>query len=320
MEERHSRRSAISRLAMLPIAVAALGKPQAARAALGRLHLGILNFDPSTPAVYAQAAGLFAAAGLDVTIEVIGSGSAVAAAVIGGSVDIGLSSLFALLSAHEHAVPLTLVAGGAIYDSAFPPVSGLLVKANSPYQRPSDFNGKIVSVAALNDEMLVNIRSWVDRSGGRSETIQFVELTGSGIGTALDTNRIDAAGVGNPVQASLLATGKYRTIGDPSQGIASHYLTAAWIATPDYAQKNGAIVKAFANALGKAAAFSNTHSQVTAPMLAKYTGADPETIARMPRSHYNANLSPSEIQPVIDASAKYKVIPSSFPAREIIYG
>jgi NitT/TauT family transport system substrate-binding protein len=314
-----NRRSAILGLAALPIAVLALGEPPLARASVGQLHLGILNFDPSTPAVYAQDAGLFAAAGLDVTIQVIGSGAAVAAAVIGGTIDIGLSSLFALLSAHEHGVPLTLVAGAAIFDVAAPPVSGLLVKESSPYQRPPDLNGKIVSVAALNDEMLVNIRSWVDKTGGRSETIQFVELTGPGIAAALDTGRIDAAGVGNPVKASLLATGKYRTLGDPSQGIGPHYLTAAWIATPDYARKNGAIVKAFAGALGKAAAFSNAHPQATAPMLAKYTGADPAMIAQMPRSHYNANLSPRDIQPVIDASAKYRIIPNSFPAREIIF-
>jgi hypothetical protein len=72
--------------------------------------------------------------------------------------------------------------------------------------------------------------------------------------------------------------------------------------------------------LGKAAAYSNAHPQVTAPMLAKYTGVDPAMIARMPRSHYEANLSPRDIQPVIDASAKYQIIPSSFPAHEIIYG
>jgi NitT/TauT family transport system substrate-binding protein len=320
MRFRLNRRSAIGRLAAFPIAAAALGKPAAALTVAGHLHLGILNFDPSTPAVYAQAAGLFAGAGLDVTLEVIGSGAAVAAAVIGGSLDIGLSSLFALLSAHEHAVPLTCVAGGAIFDLTAPPISGLVVKANAPYQRPADLDGKIVSVAALNDEMLVSIRSWVDKTGGRSETIQFVELTGPGVGAALDSGRIDAAGIGNPVRASLLETGKYRTIGDPAQGIASHYLTSAWIATPDYAQKNAALVKTFAGVLARAAAYSNAHPDVTAPMLAKYTGVDPAVIARMPRSHYNANLSPRDIQPVIDASAKYKIIPSSFPAHEIIFG
>src|SRR5580693_2266130 len=131
----NARRSGfVAGLAALPMSAAALGARRPALAAAGRVRLGILNFDPSTPAVYAQDAGLFAAAGLDVTIQVIGSGAAVAAAVIGGTIDIGLSSLFALLSAHEHAVPLTLVAGGATYDTAFPPVAGLLVRSNSPYQ------------------------------------------------------------------------------------------------------------------------------------------------------------------------------------------
>lgn len=304
-------------LLALPVAIAALASRRA-RAAGERVRLGILNFDPSTPAVYAQAAGLFADGGLDVAIEVIPSGAAVAAALIGGTLDIGLSSLSAVLSAHAHAVPLTLVAGGAIFDTAYPPVSGLIVTTGSPFQHPADLNGKVISVAALNDEMLVNIRSWVDKTGGRSETIQFIELTGAGIGTALDSGRIDAAGVGNPVLANLLATGKLRTLGDPSQGIGSHYLTAAWISTPAYVQKNAPVVKAFAIAMGKAAVYSNAHPQVTAPMLAKYTGVDPATVGRMLRSHYDANLSPRDIQPVIDASAMYRIIPKSFPAQEII--
>ena len=318
MRDHLSRRNAIARLAALPITAAALGPPRPARAAGTRVRLGILNFDPSTPAVYAEAAGLFADAGIDVSIQVIPSGSAVAAAVIGGTIDIGLSSLFALLSAHAHAVPLTLVAGAATYDKSYPPVTGLIVKAGAPFQRPSDLDGKVISSAALKDEMTVNIRKWVDTTGGHSETIQFVELNGTGVGPALDSGRIDAAGVGQPVLANLMTTGKYRSLGDPSQGIATHYLTVAWIATPEYAQKNAATVKAFAAVLVKASAYSNAHPQDTAPMLAKYTGGDPATLAHMTRSHYVANLDPREIQPVIDASALYQIIPKSFPAREII--
>ncbi len=92
----------VAGLAALPVSAAALGARRPARAADGRVRLGILNFDPATPAVYAEAAGLFAAAGLDVTITVIPSGAAVAAAILGGSLDIGLSSLFSVLTAHTH--------------------------------------------------------------------------------------------------------------------------------------------------------------------------------------------------------------------------
>ncbi len=318
MRSLHSRRNVIAGLAALPMGVAALGPRRPAIAAEGHVRLGILNFDPATPAVYAQAAGLFADAGLDVSIEVIPSGSAVAAAIIGGSLDIGLSSLFSLLTAHTHSIPLTLVAGAVIYDKADPITTGLVVKAGALYQHPADLGGKIIAVPALQSEMYVNIRRWVDQTGGRSETVQFTELNGPGIGPGLDAGRIDAAGVGLPLLSNLLDSGLCRTLGDPSQGIASRYLAAAWISTPGYAQKNSATIRAFATALAKATAYSNAHPRETAPILAKYTGVDAAAIARGPRSHYFSGLEPRDIQPVIDASAKYQVIPKSFPAQDII--
>lgn len=316
MTNAHNRRAALASLAALPIG-AAIAAPRRAVAA-ERVRLGILNFDPSTPACYAQSAGLFADAGLDVSLQVIASGAAVAAAVIGGSIDIGLSSLFALLSAHAHNVPLKMVAGAADFDRSYVPVTGLVVKADAPFQSQTDPNLKIVSVAALQDEMLVNIRSWIDRSGGHSESIQFVELTGPGVGPALDSGRVNAAGIGNPVFANLMATGKYRTLGNPSQGIASHYLTTGWIATNEYAQTHQALIKTFVGVLTKAAAFANAHPQETAPILAKYTGLDPAVIAKMARSHYLAKLEIRDMQPVIDASAKYGIIPKPFPAKDLL--
>jgi hypothetical protein len=38
----------------------------------------------------------------------------------------------------------------------------------------------------------------------------------------------------------------------------------------------------------------------------------------MPRVTYATSLNPRDIQPLIDAAAKYKAIPASFDARELI--
>jgi hypothetical protein len=39
---------------------------------------------------------------------------------------------------------------------------------------------------------------------------------------------------------------------------------------------------------------------------------------KMTRAKFETALEPREIQPVIDAAAKYKVIPKGFEARDII--
>jgi ABC-type nitrate/sulfonate/bicarbonate transport system substrate-binding protein len=68
----------------------------------------------------------------------------------------------------------------------------------------------------------------------------------------------------------------------------------------------------------KASAYANAHTAETAPILAKYTGFDPAVIARMPRSHYLATLDVQDIQPLIDASVKYGIVPAVFPARDLL--
>jgi len=320
MHQHESRRAAIARLCLAPLAaVAALESTSSLAAAQTPIHLraGAVANDFATPFLYALDAGLFRDAGLDVELQIINSGTAVAAALAGNSIDFGIVSLFAVVNAHARGVPLTLIAGGTMSSTTLASV-GVLVLADGPLHSASDLSGKTVSSSALNDILAVSIRGWVDRSGAHSDTLQFVELTGTQVGSALDTGRIAAAGVANPTLASLVATGKYRNLGDPSVGIAPHFLATAWISSTDYVQRNPSTVRAFAAVLAKASAYANTHEPQTAPILAKYSGIELATVTHMTRARFETTLDPRDIQPVIDAAAKYKAIPKGFDARDII--
>ena len=320
MNQPESRRAAIARLGLAPLAaVAALEATSSPAAAQTPIHIrvGAAANDFATPLLYALDSGMFREAGLDVELQILNNGTAVAAALAGNSSDFGIVSLFAVVNAHARGVPLTLIAGSTLYSTTNPAI-GLLVLASGPIHAVAELSGKTVSSSALNDILAVSIKGSVDKAGGHSDTMQFVELTGTQIASALDTGRIAAAGVTNPTLASLVATGKYRNLGDPSGGIAQSFLATAWITTTDYVQKNRATVRAFTTVLAKAAAFANAHQAETAPILAKYSGIELATVTHMTRAKFETALEVREIQPVIDAAAKYKVIPKGFDAREII--
>lgn len=323
MHDLESRPLALKRLCSLPLgAAAALTIAARASAATGPLvpvRVGSVANDEATPILYAQTSGLFRDAGLDVELQVISNGTAVAAAVAGGAIDLGRGSLFSIITAHARNVPLTMIAGSAV---TWPTTqnAGLVVLADSALHSGADFNGKIVSAAALNDIMVVGVRAWVDKTGGRSETMQFVELTGSEAGAALDSRRIDGAGVVNPWLAQLAASSKYRVVCDPGAAIAPLILSSAWFGNTDYVTKNRSTVRSFATALAKSSAYCLDHPQQTAPLIAKLSGVDVATIQHMTRAHYSVALDPRQIQPLIDAAAKYKIIPSAFDARDMITG
>lgn len=274
--------------------------------------------DDVTPVLYAQASGLFRAAGLEVDLQAVNNGAAVAAAVAGGAVDIGRSSLLPLIGAHAHGVPLVLVGPSGEYTGAQTSTGGILVTKDSPVHGGRDLNGKIVSVPGLNDILDLGTRAWIDKDGGDAASIRFVETRGSEVSVALDGGRVAAATLVNPLMAQDLASGKYRLLGDPLSGIAPRLLEAAWFANVDYATKHAATLRAFDAVLRKASIYCNGHPQQTIDVLTKFSGIDVMTIAHMVRARYALTLDPREIQPIIDAAARYKVIGTPFAAREMI--
>jgi NitT/TauT family transport system substrate-binding protein len=311
----HARRAAVLLFAVALAASAGAATAQAPAPAIVRLASA--PDDDVTPVLYAQSAGLFRAAGLDVEIAPLTNGSAVAAAVAGGSVDLGKSSLMSLVNAHARGLPLTVVAPSGFYE-ARSLSDGIIVVKDSPIRTARDLDGKTITVPALNDFFSIATKAWLDKHGGDSSSVHFLETPAILVGAALDAGRVDAGTLANPLLAQALATGKYRRLGSIVEGIGEHFVYSAWFGTTDYVAKNHAAVERFVRVLQRAAIYANGHHAQTIELLAKFSGADPATIARTPRVTYATSLEPRFLQPLIDAAAKYKAIPAAFDAREMI--
>lgn len=299
--------------------VAALGAaaalPLAARAD-DALHLASAADDDVTPVLWADRAGWFKDAGLSVKVDHLNTGSAVAAAVAGGAIDIGKVSILSIVLAHVRGVPLTILAPGGM---SVPGTvnSGLLVRSDSPIRSARDLNGKIVSVPALNDLQSLAAQAWIDKNGGNSKSISFIEEPVSAVGVALDANRIAAGTIANPLYQADLATGKYRTLGQPVDGIAPRMMISGWVSTASWAAQNGPIVQKFSTVFARAAAYANAHHDETAGLLADFAGLDPATVKTMARQTYPDHLDPALVQPLIDVAYKYGAIKAPFNAADL---
>jgi NitT/TauT family transport system substrate-binding protein len=285
---------------------------------LTTLRLSSSPVDDVMPVLYAQQNGAFRKAGLDVQLTRASSGSAIAAAVLGGAVDIGKSGVASILSAHAKGVPLVFIAPASVYDTNSPD-GALLVSAASPVRAAKDMNGKIVAVPALNDLNTVATRAWIDRNGGDSASIKFVEIPAAAQGAALESGRIDGAALVNPYLAGQLAGGKARMLGKFYDAIAESFMLSGWFTTRDFIDKNRDAVVKFVRTVATTGTYTNAHKSETAPLLATWASIAPEEAARLPRMTNGIRLSASMIQPLIEASVKAKVIPASFDAREIIF-
>jgi len=311
-----SRRSALRGIAALAAAVAA---PRAGSAQQARTVVRVASTldDSLTPVLYGIQSGIFDRLGLDVQLQRGASGASLAAAVVGGAVDIGKSSPVAICTAHTHGIPLQIVDGSALYLSDAP-ITALIVPKGSPIHAGSDLNGKLAATPALQSLDQIATQAWVDDHGGDSSTVRFVELPQPAVMGALQAGRIDAATLVVPTLAEALASGQFRILGRPFDSIARRFLIAVWFTSRDYSGRNAETLRRFNDGFSQAAAYTNAHHAETVALLASYAHLDASVIAAMTRTTSALRLDAADLQPVIDAAAKYKVIQKSFPASDLM--
>src|ERR1700722_10717973 len=101
--------------------------------------------------IYAQNSGVFKKYGLDVELVKMGSGSAIIAALVGGSIDIGSGSTFATVTAYAHGIPLQVLIGGPVYRSN--DYGMILVGKNAPMKTAADLNGKTFGLSVAKGDL-----------------------------------------------------------------------------------------------------------------------------------------------------------------------
>jgi NitT/TauT family transport system substrate-binding protein len=306
-------------LAAMAIGLAAgrIGARRIDAAGLPAITVASLMNDTGTAALYAMHAGLFKKAGLDVQLEMMTSGAAAAAAVAGGSAQFGLSSLITILTAHDRGIPFTLVAPAGVVTPDVP-YSQFVVRKASTLKTARDLAGKTLGTPALKDLDTIAIMNWVDKNGGDSTSLKFLEIPAAVAVPALQEGRIDGVDLNTPTLTRALDGGNVRVMAQVFDAIAPRFSNTAWFGTIDYTSKNPDIVTRFARAMAESSAYCNAHHADTVPLVAENAKIEEAVVAKMTRITFGDALRPNEIQPLIDVAVKYKAISQPFDARDII--
>ena len=312
----HVRYGICSVIALIVLA-SATARAQTALQAPIRVAASISGAD-TAPVLYAVKNGLFKKAGLDIDFSSMTSGAAIAQAVAGGSIDIGYANTPALVTGHARGVPFTLVAPNGEYDTANP--AGLMfVRKDGKVTSGKDFEGKTVGVPTLKDLQAISMAGWIDAHGGNSEAVKFIELPASAMLPALLDGRIDACTLPEPWKSQAIASGKTRVLAQPMDSIAPHFLLTGWFSTTSYVDAHRDAVIRFEHVMQDAAIYANAHQPEMVPLIAEFTKLDAATLAHTTdHVRYPTVLDARLLQPMIDVSAKYKLIPQGFQAADLI--
>jgi NitT/TauT family transport system substrate-binding protein len=308
----------VSRARILAATAAALAVPRrGSTQTLEKIRFVGVQTEDMTPIYYAMRNGAFKKAGIDLEIVPNSSGSAATAAVVAGTYEMGKGSALASLIAHLRNLPLAVVANGTLWDQR-KPLTLAMVANDSPIQTAADLNGKIGGTAALHDIAQLGIVVWVDKNGGDSKSMKWVELPSSAGAPALLEHRVDVASLNEPLITAARETGKIHSLPPCFNAIAERFSIGFHFANADWAAKHQDVLRRYVRVLYESATYTNAHPDETAPMMAEVTKMSTETIRKMSRAPAAATSDAALIQPVIDVAARYGYIARSFPASELM--
>ena len=281
------------------------------------IRIGAGPDDTSMPLIYAVQGGLFKKAGLNVELEKLAGAAVVAAALAGGSLEIGKASSLSVVAAHAKGLPFTVIGNIAVYNSVTPDFA-LIVLADSPVRSAKDLPGKTLAAVSLQDMSSIATFAWLEQQGIDSSSLKFVEMPASATLAAMEQGRVVGSTVYEPVLSSAMATGKVRIIGYPYDAIGKRFAGGLLMANTTWVAEHRDLVDRFLRVMHEASAYVAAHESELTPMLSAYAGVDPTSIAKARHAGRAVAILPSELQPVIDAAAKYHAITKPFPAAELI--
>jgi NitT/TauT family transport system substrate-binding protein len=276
------------------------------------VHVGVSQFEQHADALYARDLGYFKQAGLDVDVQILNSGGAIAAAVAGGSLQIAAANPLPVFAAHERGLDFAIVVPGALYDSKTYPAN-FVIAPQSTRRTGKDFEGSTIAVTSLSGLDPLGALAWIDKTGGDWHKVKFIELTHAAEADAVADGRVAAALIADP--SVPIAEGKVRALTHSYDAIGNHFFAALWFARRDWADKNPDVVRRFRIAIDRAGDWATRNPVPAAPLLKK----DMNIVVDRAHEVHARSVDESMLQPVIDAAVKYGILDHTMDARDVIW-
>jgi ABC-type nitrate/sulfonate/bicarbonate transport system substrate-binding protein len=279
------------------------------------IRIGAPLNDTAAEPYYAQELGYFKRAGLNVEVSTLSSGAAIAQAVAGGALEVGLTNVIGLATAIAKNIPFALVAAAGLY-STNAPTTAIAVAKTSPLRGPKDLEGKTVAVPALADMTYAAAASWLEKGGADIAKVKFVELPFPEANAALERGTVAAAMIAEPSLSAALH-GSARLFGKAFDAIAPQFMVTAVFSTTGWLQKNPDAARKLTQAIYDAGRWANANHAQSGQILAARGKMDPDVVRTMTRATYALSADPALIQPALDIGYKFKIIDRPMTAADL---
>jgi len=305
-------------LVKLSVGIAALPFARELVWAQAKGKLGYMKIVDNAAMFMAMEKGFFKAEGLEIEPVPMAGGAVIVQGVTSGDLQFGWTNVISLYQAAAEGFDFKLIAGGATNVRGSNETHAIEVGKDSPIRGPKDLQGRTVAVNTLNNIVHLMAMAWVDKYGGNSTKVKFVEIPFPQMEPALIAGKIDAISVQEPFAAAAARRPEIRVLSNPWGDVLPKFLIASWFASDKWIQKNKATAQAFVRAVDRGIDAIHADQEGARAAMIKWSGLSPDMVGKIGYPLFEKGIAEKDLQVTIDLSAKYKLIARAIKARDVI--
>jgi len=280
--------------------------------------LGYMKIVDNAAMFMAMEKGFFKAEGLELETVPMAGGAVIVQGVTSGDLQFGWTNVISLYQAHVEGFDFKFIAGGATNVRKSNETHAILVLKDAPIKSAKDLAGKTVAVNTLNNIVHLMAMAWVDKNGGSSAKVKFIELPFPQMEAALVAGRVDAISVQEPFVAAAMRRPEVRLLAHPWGDVAPRFLIASYFASDKWIQKNRDTAQAFVRAINRGVDAVHADKDGARAAMIKWAGLNPEMVGKIGLPVFDKSVSEKDLQVTIDLTQKYKMIRRAIKARDVI--
>jgi NitT/TauT family transport system substrate-binding protein len=300
------------------IGVAGLPLLRAASWAQTKSKLGYMKIVDNAAMFVAMEKGFFKAEGLELETVPMAGGAVIVQGITSGDLQFGWTNVISLYQALVEGFDFKLIAGGATNVRGSNESHAIIVGKDSQIRQAKDLEGKTVAVNTLNNIVHLLAMAWVDKNGGNSSKIKFVEIPFPNMEAALVAGKVDAVSIHEPFAAATARRPETRVLANPWGDVLPKFLIASWFGSEKWLQKNRATAEAFVRAINRGIDAIHAEKDGGRAAMIKWAGLNPDMVGKIGLPEFEKGINEKDVQTTIDLTYKYKMISKSLKAKDVI--
>jgi NitT/TauT family transport system substrate-binding protein len=279
------------------------------------IRVGTLISDSAAEPLYGADTNMFVQAGLKVDVQTFTNYGTLQGALAGKAIDVGILDTLATAVGVSKGIPFTILA--PVSTQTTNPTMLLCVAKASPLRSARELEGKAIAIASLGGSAEAVLRTFLAKQGVEQSKVALIEIPLPQMAPALERGTVAAAEIFEPALTVARLTGT-KSLGSVYDAVAPRFYPNVWVTTTEYAQANTATLKRLVASIYKVAAWANAHHPESGAILVKYSKIDPGVVSEMTRTIYSTTFEPKLLQPLIDAGAKFGMLPAPVSGATLI--